>query len=81
MKAEHQKAFDKLRMKGIDVRESESEDYGIFWINCETDSVETQQALEYYDNYWGSDFLNDTLEKHGLYFEWYNAAYATITEL
>ena len=52
MKAEHQKAFDKLRMAGIDVRESESEDYGIFWINCETDSVETELALEYYDNYW-----------------------------
>lgn len=81
MKAEHQKAFDKLRMAGIDVRESESEDYGIFWINCETDSVETQQALEYYDNYWGSEFLNDTLEKAGLYFEWYNPAYATVTEL
>lgn len=81
MEARHRQAFDKLRIKGIDVRESESEDYGIFWINCETDSIETELALEYYDNYWGSDFLNDTLEKHGLFFEWHSPAYATITEL
>jgi len=37
-------------------------------------------ALDYYDNMGGSDFLNETLEKANLYFEWYNAAYATVNE-
>jgi hypothetical protein len=78
MKAEYRKAFNKLKKAGIAVQESESKNYGVFWINCETDSVETQQALEYYDNYWGSEFLNETLEESGLYFEWDSPAYATV---
>ena len=28
---------------------------------------------DYYSNYWGSKHLNDILEKHGLFAEWYNA--------
>lgn len=80
MEAKHRQAFDKLKKAGIEVREPYDESYGIFWINCETGSVETHQALEYYDNFWGSKFLNDTLEEAGLYFEWYNPAYATVTE-
>jgi hypothetical protein len=80
MKAQHKKAFDKLKNAGIAVRLSESEDYGIFWIDCETGSVETEIALDYYENIGGSIFLNNTLEKAGLYFEWYNPAYATIEE-
>lgn len=81
MEKKHRQAFNKLKDAGIEVRESESEHYGIFWINCETDSIETLQALEYYGNYWGSKFINDTLEEHGLYFEWYSPAYTTIEQL
>lgn len=80
MKATYKEAFDRLKANGISVRESESEDYGIFWIDCETGSVETELALDYYDNSGGSNFLNKTLESAGLYFEWYNAAYATVNE-
>jgi len=80
MKTSYRKAFDKLKAKGISVRESETEDYGVFWIDCETGSVQTELALDYYDNPEGSDFLNKTLEGAGLYFEWYNAAYATVHE-
>ena len=80
MNAKQQKAFDTLKAKGIKVRESESEDYGVFWIDCETGSIETMIALDYYDNMEGSDFLNKTLEKANLYFEWYNAAYATVKD-
>lgn len=80
MKASYKSAFDKLKANGIAVRESNSEDYGVFWIDCETGSVETELALDYYDNPGGSDFLNKTLEGAGLYFEWYNPAYATVNE-
>lgn len=81
MRAKHKEAFDKLREAGIAVQESKNKDYGVFWINCETGSVKTELALEYYDNYWGSEFLNDTLEESGLYFEWDSPAYATVEML
>lgn len=80
MNAKQQQAFDTLKEAGINVRKPESEDYGVFWIDCETDSIQTILALDYYDNMEGSDFLNETLEKANLYFEWYNAAYATVNE-
>ena len=29
--------------------------------------------FDYYENYWGSDHINDILKKHGLFAEWINA--------
>jgi hypothetical protein len=28
---------------------------------------------DYYESYWGSPYINDILEKHGLFAEWINA--------
>ena len=74
------KAFIELKRLGcpIDIwyqNKRGYEDYrGYFWIKAEEYNAE--EWLDYYDTemYWGSEKLQKTLEKHGLYFEWQNSA-------
>ena len=74
------KAFIELKKLGcpVDIWYQNKEGYedyrGYFWISGEEDSSE--MWLDYYDTemYWGSEKLQKTLEKHGLYFEWQNSA-------
>ena len=53
----------------------------LYWIDAEESG-----AGDWLD-YWsmsliaGSDRLNRILEKHGLYFEWYNAGYAHVYDI
>jgi hypothetical protein len=73
-----EKAFKILEEMGVPVRSSEGYgDRGYFWISAE-EGEESEVWLNYYSNYWGSPKLNKVLEVHGLYFEWYNAAYACV---
>ena len=78
-------AFNKLKKIGISVREPMEWDndghYGVFWIDCEQGDDTTPLHADYYENFWGSDLLNNTLEEAGLYFEWVNAGYASCREL
>jgi len=81
MKNHAKKAFNALRKMGIQVREADESkwaDRGHFWIDCECGDTATTMALEYYSNYEGSDELNKILDDNGLYFEWYNAAFACV---
>jgi hypothetical protein len=79
------KAFIELKKLGcpIDIwyqNKPRYQDYrGFFWLKAE----EGEEWLDYYDSemYWGSDKLQKTLEKHGLYFEWQNSAVGCVYEL
>tara|TARA_R100000988_G_scaffold68123_1_gene34775 strand:+ start:3370 stop:3633 length:264 start_codon:yes stop_codon:yes gene_type:complete len=75
-------AFNKLKQLGIPVKNSDDydDDRGVFWIDCE------EYGAELHLDYWstqlmcGSDKLNKILNEAGLYFEWYNSAYACVYE-
>jgi hypothetical protein len=76
-KAKAQKAFNELKALGAPVKSSEGyPDRGYFWLSAEEEMSELW--LDYYSNYWGSDKLNEILEKYGLFKEWYNPAYACV---
>ena len=75
------KAFIKLRQIGCPVRLSEDyDDRGYFWIDGESEYSEL--FLDYYSMTMveGSPELQQILEDNGLYFEWYNPAYACVYE-
>lgn len=80
MKAKHRQAFNKLRKAGIEAIEPLDNAHEVFILDCETGSIETKMALDYYSNFWGSEFLNKTLKSVGLYFEWENPARAKVWE-
>jgi hypothetical protein len=71
-------AFVELQKAGCPVKTWDTGERGHFWIDAEESG-----AGEWLD-YWstalmaGSDKLNRILEKHGLYFEWYNSGYAHV---
>jgi len=75
-------AFEKLYELGAPVKiwwqtDPKFQDYrGVFWLDSEDDA--TGEWLDYYNNFWGSDKLNKVLKDSGLYFEWNNAAYASV---
>jgi hypothetical protein len=48
---------------------------GYFWLSGEECK---EEWLDYYSNFWGSDELNDILNKAGLYFEWENPAWGNV---
>jgi len=79
------KAFRELEALGAPVKvwhitdENDSDYRGYFWIDAER--YDSSLWADYYDNFWGSDKLNDILEANGLYFEWYNAAYSCVYDL
>jgi hypothetical protein len=53
------------------------QDYrGFFWIDSEEEG--SSKWLDYYSKYEGSEKLQSTLDKAGLYFEWENSAVATV---
>jgi len=86
MKRHARRAFNKLKKLKINVVDSkeynECGDYrGHFWIGCEggmRGEDHTELHVDYYSKFWGSDELNEILDAEGLYFEWYNAAYANV---
>ena len=51
---------------------------GYFWISAEEGKDEW---LDYYSNFWGSERLNDILNKAGLYWEWYNPAWGEVYDM
>lgn len=71
-------AFIELHEAGCPVKDWHNDERGHFWIDAE------ESAAGDWLDYWntslvaGSDRLNEILEKHGLYFEWYNSAYAHV---
>jgi hypothetical protein len=76
-----EKAFNELKEMGVPVRSSEGYgDRGYFWISAE-EGEESEVWLDYYSNFWGSDKLNAVLDKYGLFFEWYNPAYANVWDI
>tara|TARA_R110000851_G_scaffold200232_1_gene351408 strand:- start:35 stop:361 length:327 start_codon:yes stop_codon:yes gene_type:complete len=73
------KAFIELKKIGCPVRISEDyDDRGYFWIDGESEYSEL--FLNYYSMTLveGSPELQNILEDNGLYFEWYNPAYACV---
>jgi len=79
------KAFIELKKIGCPVRMSKNlygkcDDRGYFWIDCETEYAGL--FLDYYNMSMseGSPELQKILEDNGLYFEWYNPAYACVYE-
>ena len=78
METRVQKAFEKLKsLLGNDVVVKYDHMSGHFQINTEIDPM-TELHLGYYENYGGSDELNEILEESGLYFEWENGAIAGV---
>ena len=71
-------AFIELQAAGCPVKTWEAGDRGHFWIDAE--EPEAEGWLDYWSTSLmsGSDQLNDILSDHGLYFEWYNSAYACV---
>jgi len=51
---------------------------GYFWISAEEGKDEW---LDYYSNFWGSERLNDILNKAGLYWEWQNPAWGNVYDI
>ena len=51
---------------------------GYFWLSGEEGKDEW---LDYYSNFWGSERLNDILNKAGLYWEWQNPAWGNVYDL
>lgn len=76
--AEHAiSAFLELQDLGCPVKLPIDGDHrGHFWISAEDDG--SYEWLDYYGNFFGTDQLNEILEKHGLYWEWYNPAYGNV---
>lgn len=80
IKKQAEKAFKELEKLGAPVKSSEGyQGRGFFWISAEEE--ESGLWLDYFDLYWGSQRLQDVLEKHGLYFEWENPGFATVHEV
>lgn len=71
-------AFIELQKAGCPVKTWHNDERGYFWIDGE--EVGAGDWLDYWNMslIGGSDRLNRILEKHGLYFEWYNSAYAHV---
>lgn len=81
MKPNVKKAFSLLKAEGCPVREYNAihdNDRGYFWIDAEDENAGLW--LDYYNTnlFFGSDRLNEILNKHGLYWEWYNSAYGCV---
>lgn len=82
MTAKVKKCFRKLEAMGVPVKvwyqtERGYEDYrGYFWIDAECGGSE--KWLDYYGNYEGNEKMNKILDDAGLYFEWYNSAFACV---
>ena len=81
MNSKARKCFKELEKAGCPVKEWYTDERGHFWIDGEEEG-----ATEWLD-YWnmnriaGSDRLNRILNKHGLYFEWQNSAYAHVYDI
>lgn len=71
-------AFITLQEAGCPVKTWDGGNRGHFWIDAE--EPEAEGWLDYWasDLMFGSDRLNGILEDAGLYFEWYNSAYACV---
>jgi hypothetical protein len=79
MKPNAIEAFLELQKLGCPVRVNPyGEDRGHFWISAEEEGY--SEWLDYYDHemFWGCDVLNSILDKHDLYWEWYNPAYGNV---
>lgn len=78
MKANVKKAFSLLKAEGCPVREWDGNDRGYFWIDAEDENASLW--LDYYNTnlFFGSDRLNEILDEHKLYWEWYNSAYGCV---
>lgn len=75
-KTKAKKAFELLKKKGVPVYSSENYgDRGYFWISGEDGK---EEWLDYYNNFFGSDELNEILMEHDLFFEWHNPGYACV---
>jgi hypothetical protein len=79
MKANARKAFNKLKKLGCPVREWHGNDRGHFWIDAESDI--NDGWLDYWSNYQGHDKLNEILNSHDLYWEWYNPGYGCVYDI
>lgn len=82
MKNNARKVYKVLEKEGLSLMVSNWSMYAHFEISveempaCFSDIKEDAPIYwaDYYDWYDGSDDLNNLLQKHGLYFEWINAA-------
>jgi len=74
-------AFVELQQAGCPVKIWDGDERGHFWIDAE--QSEASEWLDYWsmDLMAGSNKLNQILEKHGLYFEWANSAYANVHDI
>lgn len=94
MKRNARSAYAVLRKAGLTLMENNWSDHAHFEIAFEDSHVllpmlerksKNRRAKVYWADYWGetasylgSDDLNELLSKHGLYFEWINAAVAGV---
>jgi len=74
-------AFLALQKAGCPVKVWESGNRGHFWIDAE--EPEAEGWLDYWsmELMTGSPRLNEILGEFGLYFEWYNSAYACVYDM
>lgn len=78
MKSNAKKCFNELKKLGCPVKEWYDDSRGVFWIDAE------EPNAELWLNYWdmnlsfGSQKLNDILDKNNLWWEWQNSAYGNV---
>ena len=78
MKAKARKCYNELKKLGCPVKEWHDDSRGVFWIDAEEPNAES------WLNYWdmnlsfGSQKLNDLLDKYDLWWEWQNSAYGNV---
>ena len=75
-------AFVELQKAGCPVKIWDSgRERGHFWIDAEQSGA--SEWLDYWSHAYiaGSEKLNQILQKHGLYFEWANSAYANVYDI
>lgn len=72
------KCYNELKKLGCPVKEWHNDSRGHFWIDAEEPSADVW--LDYWSSSlnFGSKLLNDTLDKHGLYWQWCNSAYGNV---
>jgi hypothetical protein len=74
-------AFVELQKAGCPVKIWDDGERGHFWIDAEQSGA--SEWLDYWSHAYiaGSEKLNQILQKHGLYFEWANSAYAHVYDI
>lgn len=79
MNNDTKKAFNALKKLGLPVKENATAaNDGLFWIDSEETGGEEHLSYWGEDSRFGSVKLWEVLDKHNMFFEWYNPAFANI---